>query len=56
MGKNQPATPDELLHSQVLTVEALIRILDRKGIVNKDEIVTEVQNVRRELEEKRTQN
>ena len=56
MGKNQPATPDELLHSQILTVEALIRVLDRKGIVKKDEIITEVQSVRRELEEKPKQN
>ena len=53
---NHPATPEELLHSQILTVEALIRVLDRKGLVRKDEIVTEVQNVRRELEEKRKQN
>ena len=56
MSMNQPATPDELLHSQILTVEALIRVLDWKGIVKKDEIITEVQNVRRELEEKRKQN
>lgn len=39
MSKNQPATPDEVLHSQILTVETLIRMLEQKGIVKKDELV-----------------
>jgi len=47
---NQPATPDELLHSQILTVEALIRVLEQ------DEIMAEVQRIQQELEEKRTRN
>ena len=56
MSKNQPATPDELLGSQILTVEALIRVLEQKGIMKSEEILAEVQNIKKELDENRKRN
>lgn len=53
---NQPAIANELLHSQILTLEALIRVLEQKGFVKKDEVFAEVQKVNQELAEKKKKN
>ena len=42
----------ELLVSNMLEIQALIRILERKGITNKDEILEEVKKLQVEMEEK----
>jgi hypothetical protein len=42
----------ELLVSNMLEIEALIRILERKGITNKDEILAEVKLLKVEMEAK----
>ena len=42
----------ELLVSNMLEIQALIRILERKGITNKDEILAEVKLLKAEMEEK----
>ena len=42
----------ELLVSNMLEIQALIRILERKGITNKDEILEEVKKLKVEMEEK----
>jgi len=42
----------ELLVSNMLEIQALIRILERKGITNKDEILDEVKKLQVEMEEK----
>ena len=50
--KNQIATNQELLVSNMLEIQALIRILERRGITNKDEILEEVKKLKVEMEEK----
>ena len=42
----------ELLVSNMLEIQALIRILERKGITNYDEILEEVKKLQVEMEEK----
>ena len=42
----------ELLVSNMLEIQALIRILERKGITNQDEILEEVKKLQAEMEEK----
>ncbi len=49
---NQIATNQELLVSNMLEIQALIRILERKGITNKDEILEKVKKLQVEMEEK----
>ena len=50
MSKNQLVTNDELLLSNMLEIQALIRILERKGITTQDEILREVVKLKDELE------
>ena len=40
----------ELLVSNMLEIQALIRILERKGITNQDEILEEVKLLKAEME------
>ncbi len=42
----------ELLVSNMLEIQALIRILERKGITNQVEILEEVKKLKAEMEEK----
>ena len=42
----------ELLVSNMLEIQALIRILERKGITNQVEILGEVKKLQAEMEEK----
>ena len=42
----------ELLVSNMLEIQALIRILERKGITNRDEILEEVKRLKVETENK----
>ena len=46
------ASNQELLVSNMLEIQALIRILERKGITNYDEILEEVKKLQVEMEEK----
>jgi hypothetical protein len=50
MSKNQLVTNDELILSNMLEIQALIRILERKGITTQDEILREVVKLKDELE------
>ncbi len=53
MSKDKPLVSwEELAVSTMLEVQALIRILERKGLVIKDEILKEVEAVKKEMEEK----
>ena len=45
-------TNQELLVSNMLEIQALIRILERKGITNQVEILGEVKKLQAEMEEK----
>ena len=46
-----PST-EELLLSNMLELRALIRILERKGLITQDELLEEVEVVKQEMEEK----
>jgi len=48
----QVVTNQELLVSNMLERQALIRILNRKGITTEDEILDEVKKLHVEMEEK----
>ena len=53
MSKDNPLVSwEELAVSTMLEVQAIINILERKGMVTKDEILEEVEVVKKEMEEK----
>lgn len=56
MSKNNPVTTEELLHTQVFSLEALIRVLEQKGFVKREEVLSEVKKLKQEMEEKRRHN
>jgi len=49
---NEIISNQELLVSNMLEIQALIRILNRKGITSEDEILKEVEQLRDEMEVK----
>ena len=51
MDKNQIVTNQELIISNMLEINALIRILRRKGITDEDEVVKEVEKLKIEMDE-----
>lgn len=44
------ATNEELIFSNMLEIQAIIRILTKKGITNEDEILVEVKSLKEEME------
>ena len=53
MSKDKPMVSlEELVLSNMLEVQALIKILERKGLITQDEILTEVELLKKEMEEK----
>jgi hypothetical protein len=53
MSKNKPLVSwEELALSTMLEVQALIKILERKGLITEDEILKEVEEVKKEMEKK----
>lgn len=51
MDNRKLVTNEELILSNMLEIQALIRILERKGITTQSEILEEVVKVKDELEE-----
>lgn len=51
MSKNQLVSNEELILSNMLEIQALIRIMERKGITTQSEILEEVVKLKDELEE-----
>ena len=49
--KNKIVTNEELLVSNMLEIQAIIRILKQKGITTEDEILREVQKLKVEMDE-----
>lgn len=43
---------DELIYSNMLEIQAIIRILTRKGITTENEIMEEIEKIRDEVNEK----
>jgi len=52
MGENRLVSNEELIFSNMLEIQAIIRILKRNGITNEDEILEEVKKLKEEMEEK----
>ena len=53
MSKQNPiVTYEELAVSNMLEIQAVIRILERKKLINQDEILEEVGVLKKEMEEK----
>ena len=52
MGENRLVSNEELIFSNMLEIQAIIRILKRKGITDEDEILEEVKKLKAEMEEK----
>ena len=53
MSKQNPiVTYEELAVSNMLEIQAVIRILERKKLINQDEILEEVDVLKKEMEEK----
>jgi len=48
----QIVSNEELLVSNMLEVQALIRILTKRGITNEDEIMKEIELLKMEMDEK----
>lgn len=47
---NTPATYQDLIVSNLIQIEAIIRILEKKGITNSEEIIAEVKALKAEME------
>jgi len=52
MSKNSLVSNEELILSNMLEIQALIRILTKKGITSEDEILREVLKLKEEMEKK----
>ncbi|MCZ2223871.1 MAG: hypothetical protein LC122_09605 [Chitinophagales bacterium] len=52
MSKNQLVSNEELILSNMLEIQAIVRILTRQGITTEDEILREVFKLKLEMEEK----
>jgi len=49
---NKLVSNEEILISDMLEIQAIIRILKRKGITNEDEILEEIKKLKVEMDEK----
>lgn len=47
---NTTTTYQDLIVSNLIQIEAIIRILERKGITNAEEIISEVKSLKAEME------
>lgn len=50
MDEQKLVSYEELIVSNVIQLEAIINILEKKGIASKDEILEEVKKVKRDLD------
>ncbi|MFC2083664.1 hypothetical protein ACFLS9_01270 [Bacteroidota bacterium] len=50
--KNPLISNEELIYSNMLQLEAVCRVLEKKGIMSQEELLNEVQKVKIEMEEK----
>ena len=50
MDKNQIVSNEELIASNMIEIQAIIRILSQKGIATEDEILREVQKLKIEMD------
>jgi hypothetical protein len=52
LGKSEVVNWEELVTSNMMQIEALLRILENKGLVSSDEFYQEVVQVKKEMEKK----
>ncbi len=48
LDSKEMVTPDELIYSNMMQIEALMRLLVKKGIITKDELQAEYKELRQE--------
>jgi translation elongation factor EF-Tu-like GTPase len=49
--KSDESTVEEVLLSQAYTVQALIRVLERKGVLTRNEVLEELEEIKRVMDE-----
>ncbi len=54
--KNEPATTEELAISNMFQQEALVRLLEKKGLITRKELLEEIREVQKEQEGRRERN
>ena len=50
LGKSEVVSWEELINSNLIQIEALIRVLEKKGIINSTEYLNEVKLVNEEMQ------
>jgi len=53
---NQPASLSELVYNNIIQIEAIIRLLEAKGVMTQEEILEEVKKIKQGMAEKRSKN
>jgi hypothetical protein len=52
----KPVSIEELILSNTFSMSALMNVLEKKGLVSKDEVLEEVARLKREMDEKAKKN
>jgi hypothetical protein len=52
----QPVSIDELILSNTFSINAIMNVLEAKGLVSRDEVITEVDRLKREMDEQAKKN
>jgi hypothetical protein len=52
LGKSEVVSWEEMITSNTIQIEAILRLLESKGIINSDEYINEVKLVNEEMQKK----
>jgi len=52
----KPVSIEDLIFSHTFSISALVNVLEKKGVVSKDEVLAEVERLKREKDEKAKKN
>jgi hypothetical protein len=53
---NKPATVEELVQAQAIALDAVLKVLEQKGVLTREEVLTEIVKIKRELAEEAQKN
>jgi hypothetical protein len=57
MSKDEkPVSVEELMLANTFSISALMNVLEKKGLVSRDEIITEVDRLKREMDKQAKKN
>jgi hypothetical protein len=54
--ENKPVSIEDLIFSHTFSISALMNVLEKKGLVSKDEVLAEVNRLKCEMDEKAKKN